>query len=84
MSSVDPTTAPTSLPQYSVPNLVTEDDHGAWVTVVAAIVMSWMILTLLMRIVIRTRFNGPWGADDTVATVGSVCAPVITHIKLPR
>ncbi|KAB8339049.1 hypothetical protein FH972_021985 [Carpinus fangiana] len=70
-------TAPAA-PVYSVPNVVTDDDHGAWVTVVAAILMSWMVLTLLMRVVIRTRFNGPWGADDTVASVGSAVALAMT------
>lgn len=51
---------------------ITPDNHGAYLTIVAAILMTWMLLCLAMRILIRTRFNGPWGHDDTAVSLGSV------------
>jgi len=51
---------------------ITPDNHGAYLMIVAALLMTWMLLVLAMRFLIRFRFNGPWGYDDTAVTIGSV------------
>jgi len=69
------------MPHIPWTNFITDNNHGAWVTAVAAILLTWMLLFLLMRAAIRVRFNGPWGHDDYTVTAGSVSLskPVIFH-----
>lgn len=64
MGTIGDTAPPT---QY-----ITPDNHGGYLTVVAALLMTWMLVVLAMRFLIRLRFNGPWGYDDTAVTIGSV------------
>lgn len=54
--------------------LVTNDDHGAIITVSAAFGMTCMLLVLLTRLLIRWPWKALFRSDDIAAVVGSVSA----------
>lgn len=37
-----------------------------------AILLTWSLLTLFIRIAIRVRLNGPWSLDDSVIAAATV------------
>ncbi|KAK2793891.1 Ubiquinone biosynthesis protein coq9, mitochondrial [Onygenales sp. PD_12] len=64
------------------PHRITDDDHGPWVTIMAILLMVYMILCYLARLVMRFTINGPFGIDDWVITAGSAVAVVHSSFKL--
>lgn len=57
------------------PYHVSENDHGPWVVIMAAVMMTYMILCYFARLMMRLTINGPLGADDWMVTAGSVRHP---------
>jgi hypothetical protein len=51
---------------------ITALDHGAWVTIMTSLMMTYMIIFHLARLLIRYTINGPFGVDDHVISVGVV------------
>ncbi|KAI9801612.1 MAG: hypothetical protein M1825_003291 [Sarcosagium campestre] len=64
--------------QPSAGNQITPDNHGAYITITAAIMMVWMLLCFGMRMMIRFSFNGPFKHDDSTITVASVLGVLAT------
>jgi hypothetical protein len=42
------------------------------IVVVTSTAMIWTLMTLGVRIFIRTKINGPWGADDWACLAATV------------
>ena len=55
--------------------IVTEDDHRAWILVAAALGVSFTLVTILTRILIRLFVNKGWGLDDTLCMGSTVSQP---------
>lgn len=69
MSSGGQIIPPGQHPPYAV---VTEDDHRAWILVGAALGVSFTLVTLVTRILIRLFVNRGWGLDDTLCVCSTV------------
>lgn len=69
MSSGGPTVPPGHYAPFAV---VTEDDHRAWILVAAALGVSFTLVTVTTRILIRLFVNKGWGVDDTLCIVSTV------------
>lgn len=54
------------------PHHITDNDRGPLVTIMASLMMVYMIFCYLARIVTRFTINGPFGPDDWVITAGTV------------
>lgn len=54
------------------PYHISNDEHGPYVVVFAALLMTYTIFCYLARLVMRFTMNGPLRADDWVVTVGTV------------
>lgn len=61
---------------------ITALDQGPWVTIMTALMMTYMILFHLARLIIRYTINGPFGVDDHVISVGvvSILRPLSTAV----
>lgn len=73
MSAIQPMIAvpPGQSPPFAT---VTDKDHRAWIIIATALGISFAVVTLVTRILIRKFVNPTWAVDDTVlgvATVGS-------------
>lgn len=53
-------------------HVISPADHGAYVTIAAALMLVWMALFYAFRLSIRLTFNGPLGCDDGAVSIGSV------------
>ncbi|EEP80629.1 conserved hypothetical protein [Uncinocarpus reesii 1704] len=71
-----------SMPMAGGPYHISDDEHGPYVVIFAAILMTYMILCYLMRLLLRFTINGPLGLDDWTVTAGSVVAIVQTALKI--
>lgn len=60
---------------------ITSTDHGGYVIIAGAVLLSWMLLALVVRVVLRLRVNGPWCKDDTVMAIGSVGAGLVKYLN---
>ncbi|OJD21682.1 hypothetical protein ACJ73_06976 [Blastomyces percursus] len=54
------------------PHHITDDDQGPLVTIIASLMMVYMIFCYLARLLTRFSINGPFGSDDWVITIGTV------------
>ncbi|KAF2436424.1 hypothetical protein EJ08DRAFT_691592 [Tothia fuscella] len=52
--------------------LITSENHGGYVTIVAVMMMVCMILFYIIRIVVRYAFNNIFAYDDIIVTVGTI------------
>lgn len=52
---------------------VTEDDHRAWILIVSAIGVAFVLVTTVTRVFIRWSGSSDWGLDDTVYMLATVC-----------
>jgi hypothetical protein len=52
--------------------VVTDDDHSAWIIIAAAMGISFMLVALVARILIRSYINLGWALDDTLLVVTTV------------
>ena len=51
---------------------VTPNDHGAWVAVATALGLCCAMVTLMIRVFVRTVISPPFGHDDTFILVATV------------
>lgn len=65
--------SPSSVPDGHRAYHVTDTDQSGHIVIVSTLLMSWMVLCFFIRIYIRSDINGPFGLDDLVAGIGSVC-----------
>jgi len=71
-------------PGHSPPfAIVEDDDHRAWILVAAALGVSFTLVTLITRILIRLFVNRGWGLDDTLCVVSTVRPPVLLTAAFP-
>ena len=52
--------------------VVTTDDHGAILQIVVPILITFILLSLAIRLYIRLGVIGPWKIDDTVSVMAMV------------
>ncbi|KAF2218911.1 hypothetical protein BDZ85DRAFT_322785 [Elsinoe ampelina] len=52
--------------------------------VVSICLLAWTIFTLLIRVYMRMKVNGPWGFDDWVAVLGTISVVIHTILALHR
>ena len=52
--------------------VVNAANHEAYIVLAAVICMTWTILTIIIRLYLRLRLNGPFGFDDATASLGTV------------
>ncbi|KKZ64247.1 hypothetical protein EMCG_09772 [[Emmonsia] crescens] len=64
------------------PHHITDNDRGPLVTIMASLMMVYMIFCYLARIVTRFTINGPFGPDDWVITAGTAVAIIHSTVKL--
>ncbi|OAX82275.1 hypothetical protein ACJ72_03369 [Emergomyces africanus] len=64
------------------PHHITDHDRGPWVTIMASLMMVYMIFCYLARILTRFTINGPFGSDDWIITAGTVVAIIHSSVKL--
>ena len=69
-SSLLPCSAMTTHNEHGHP--ITPLDHSAWVTIMTALMMTYMVLFHLARLMIRFTINGPFGIDDHIVSAGAV------------
>lgn len=48
------------------------DDRRAYIVIVAVVGLVWSLLVLCIRVFIRLRLSGPFGADDAAASLATV------------
>ena len=79
-----PTYGPGSVPSgQSAPFIVASStDHSASIVIVAATGVALIIITLTIRIYIRSNFSGPWLVDDTVFVLATVRDAGSEHLGL--
>lgn len=75
-------------PGYSPPSaVITENDHGGWVTITNGVMLCNVLLFLAIRLYIRFSISPPFRHDDTVlclATALSVTQAVIVFLQVSR
>ncbi|OJD19729.1 rpsU-divergently transcribed protein [Emergomyces pasteurianus Ep9510] len=64
------------------PHHITDNDRGPWVTIMASLMMVYMIFCYLARILTRMTINGPFGSDDWIITTGTAIAIIHSSVKL--
>ncbi|KLJ10256.1 hypothetical protein EMPG_14369 [Blastomyces silverae] len=64
------------------PHHITDDDQGPLVTIIASLMMVYMIFCYLARLLTRFSINGPFGSDDWVITIGTAVAIIHSSVKL--
>ncbi|EEH09105.1 conserved hypothetical protein [Histoplasma capsulatum G186AR] len=64
------------------PHHITDNDRGPLVTIIASLMMVYMVFCFLARILTRTTINGPFGSDDWVITAGTAVAIIHSSAKL--
>ena len=52
--------------------VLTDTDRSGLVIIVATLLMSWMLLTFMIRLYTRIAITGPFGLDDFFAGIGTV------------
>jgi hypothetical protein len=64
------------------PQFITKDNHGGYIVITAALLMTWSVLFWIIRAVVRFGYNNYIAADDVTATIGTVlgCAQAIVVI----
>ncbi|EGX93900.1 hypothetical protein CCM_02170 [Cordyceps militaris CM01] len=50
------------------------DDRRAYIVIVAVVGLVWSLLVLCIRVFIRLRLSGPFGADDAAASLATIIA----------
>jgi hypothetical protein len=77
MSAPTSTYGPGSIPTgQSAPFVITSPtDHSGDIVIVAATGIALILVTLSIRVYIRSSFSGPWLADDTVFALATVRKP---------
>ncbi|KAN0096809.1 hypothetical protein V8E51_015614 [Hyaloscypha variabilis] len=78
MSAPTSTYGPGSIPTgQSAPFVITSPtDHSGDIVIVAATGIALILVTLSIRVYIRSSFSGPWLADDTVFALATVASLV--------
>ncbi|KAI1931459.1 hypothetical protein LOZ58_005782 [Ophidiomyces ophidiicola] len=66
----------------SGPYHITDDEHGPYVVVLTAVLMTYMILCYCARLLTRFTINGPLGPDDWTITAGSIVAVIQSALKI--
>jgi hypothetical protein len=51
--------------------VVSSGDHEAYVVLTAVSCLTWTLLVLIVRLYLRLRLNGPFGHDDTAASIAT-------------
>jgi hypothetical protein len=51
--------------------IVSAGDHEAYVVLAAVSCLTWTLLVFIVRLYLRLRLNGPFGHDDTAASVAT-------------
>ncbi|EAS36414.2 uncharacterized protein CIMG_01768 [Coccidioides immitis RS] len=64
------------------PYHISDDEHGPYVVVFAALLMTYTILCFIARLVMRFTINGPLGADDWTVAAGSIIAVIQSALKI--
>lgn len=69
-------------PKFSVPPgyyppfaVVTDDDHTGWIIIATALGLAMVLLSTLIRIVIRSLFGQRYGIDDLILGIATVSLP---------
>ncbi|RJE20992.1 hypothetical protein PHISCL_06662 [Aspergillus sclerotialis] len=61
---------------------VSAEDHGAWVSIVTGVFMTYTLFFLLARMLMRFTINGPFLKDDAIVTVATIFATIQSALKL--
>lgn len=51
--------------------VVSPGDREAYVVLTAASCLTWTLLVFIVRLYLRLRLNGPFGQDDTAASIAT-------------
>ena len=51
--------------------VVSPGDHEAYIVLTAGTCLAWTLLVFFVRLYLRLRLNGPFGTDDTAASVAT-------------
>ena len=54
------------------PFMNSDEDHAGTVMVIAALMMTWMVLCAIIRCYLRVAVNGPFASDDYTLIAGTV------------
>ncbi|RMZ88892.1 hypothetical protein DV736_g3890, partial [Chaetothyriales sp. CBS 134916] len=68
--------------QYPPFAAVTDNDHRAWIIIAAAMGISFMLMALVARVLIRKFVNLGWALDDTILTISTGVAFVEASLIL--
>ncbi|GME27472.1 hypothetical protein AC579_7044 [Neofusicoccum parvum] len=67
------------LPTLASSNVITPDDHGAYVTITASLMLVSMVLLTGLRLSIRYPFTQLFGLDDAAIVISAVPSPTIAE-----
>jgi hypothetical protein len=61
--------------------VVSPGDHEAFIVLSAGTCLAWTLLVFFVRLYLRLRLNGPFGTDDTAASIAtaSLCTPAMVY-----
>ncbi|GME62427.1 hypothetical protein AC579_7044 [Neofusicoccum parvum] len=62
------------LPTLASSNVITPDNHGAYVTITASLMLVSMVLLTGLRLSIRYPFTQLFGLDDAAIVISAICA----------
>ncbi|KIW33264.1 uncharacterized protein PV07_00131 [Cladophialophora immunda] len=68
--------------QYPPFAVVTDNDHRAWIIIAAAMGISFMLVALVTRVLIRKFVSLGWALDDTILTISTGVAFVQASLIL--
>lgn len=77
-SASNGTTTPGTLAHNA---LITSTDRRGLITVIAAILLSFVLTTFFTRLYIRLRVSGPWRKDDNAVMVATVSLSISNPLE---
>jgi hypothetical protein len=54
--------------------VTTDQDHGGIALVICTMMASWSVLCWMVRLYMRATVSAPFGVDDLVCTIATVCS----------
>jgi hypothetical protein len=53
--------------------VTTDQDHGGVALVICTLMATWSVLCWIVRVYMRATVSAPFGVDDLVCTIATVC-----------
>jgi hypothetical protein len=53
-------------------SVITPDNHGSYITIIAALLLIATVLVYFLRLTVRFAFGRKFGSDDCLVTAGTV------------